>query len=69
MDDSDVDFKEKMEFKLIKESDNIYGINVIAVYLDANKIGYVANGDNATCESQLMQMTLKTFLKLLIQNI
>ena len=50
LDDSDVDFKEKMEFKLIKESDNIYGINVIAVYLDANKIGYVANGDNATCE-------------------
>ena len=33
-----------MIFKLKKEPENIHDKNAIAVYLDGNQIGYVANG-------------------------
>ena len=39
-----------MPLKLVKEQDNEYDKNAIAVYAEDEKIGYVANGDNTTCE-------------------
>ena len=42
-------FEKGMKFKLVKEEDNEFDSNAIAVYLDDVKVGYVANNTRTSC--------------------
>ena len=42
-------FEKGMKFKLIKEPDNEFDGDAIAVYLDDVKVGYVANNTRTSC--------------------
>ena len=52
-------FEKGMEFKLIKEKDNEFDRDVIAVYLDGEKVGYVANSDSTSCAKSSKASELK----------
>lgn len=42
-------FEKGMKFKLVKEEDNKFDSDAIAVYLNDVKVGYVANNDHTAC--------------------
>ena len=48
-----------MEFKLVKEKDNEFDGDAIAVYLDGEKVGYVANSDTTNCTKSSKAFELK----------
>ena len=52
-------FEKGMEFKLIKEKDNEFDGDAIAVYLDGEKVGYVANSDTTNCTKSSKASELK----------
>ena len=52
-------FERGMEFKLVKEKDNEFDGDAIAVYLDGEKVGYVANSDTTNCTKSSKASELK----------
>ena len=52
-------FERGMEFKLVKEKDNEFDGDAIAVYLDDEKVGYVANSDSTNCTKSSKASELK----------
>ena len=52
-------FERGMEFKLVKEKDNEFDRDAIAVYLDGEKVGYVANSDSTSCTKSSKASELK----------
>ena len=53
------ELKEGMKLKLVKEPDNTDDGDAIAVYLDDNKIGHVANSQKTSCRFTSMACELK----------
>ena len=52
-------FEKGMEFELVKEKDNEFDRDAIAVYLDGEKVGYVANSDTTNCSKSSKASELK----------
>ena len=52
-------FEKGMEFELIKEKGNEFDRDAIAVYLDGEKVGYVANSDTTNCSKSSKASELK----------
>lgn len=47
------------EVKVIKESDNKYDKNAMAVYHNDNKIGYISKDENKFCDEGIYKITMK----------
>ena len=54
-----VKFEEGMELKLVKEPDNSYDKDAIAVYFGDDKVGYVSNSEKTTFSKISMALELK----------
>lgn len=54
-----VNFEEGLELKLVKEPDNSYDKDAIAIYAGADKVGYVSNSKETTISKTSMASELK----------
>ena len=59
-----VQFKEGMKLKLVKEPDNSYDKDAIAVYVGSDKVGYVANSKETNFSKSSMASELKNLPKI-----
>ena len=59
-----VQFKEGMKLKLVKEPDNSYDKDAIAVYVGSDKVGYVANSSKTNFSKSSMASELKNLPKI-----
>ena len=69
-----VNFKEGMELKLVKEPDNSYDKDAIAVYVGDDKVGYVANSEktafsNTSRASDLKYLPNVSYAKYLMKHL